>query len=440
MKKNKKNINFLIGFIFSCFTIFQLVAISTINNTQGQLARVIDTPKVIRGGGQICNFDPNEYICNGDFEMPINMNNYPIGWSGFGYGFFYCPSNFDPDFIVPHWCNLIGSPDIFDVGFPDIPDYYLNLPEICDLYFASCVVNTPYLDGERVARFFRSKDILYDKLGNEISSIDNAEIILTKLKSPLVVGESYTLSFDVLFLSHPTQGQNIVADFSITEPPIINQINQDFNLVTAGDQTISTQIISSASAPNDWSHIQHSFIATHPHEYLKIYSDFTLSVPDGHVNTNTFIDNISLKKSTISQEESQMVDIDVKKYLTDFTLNIFDRSIKWRIDVSNIGQNNATNIKILDLFPPDLVLIGYFVNQSGSFDPITQVFTIPSLAPGDSTSFELKFKVPRKLCDSRINNAILISLDQIDLNIQNNQSDSEILLKPCKINILNVKK
>jgi uncharacterized repeat protein (TIGR01451 family) len=130
-------------------------------------------------------------------------------------------------------------------------------------------------------------------------------------------------------------------------------------------------------------------------------------------------------------------DIRIKKTLVDETLSIIDRDIVWRVTVTNLGLNNATNILVKDGMPTDFIYNGYYT-PSGIFTVNSDnvgTYNIPYLAAGQSTYVDIKMKVPNsyKVCGVKTNVAQLVSLDQYDSDASNNTGQSSIKLKACKV-------
>ncbi len=222
-----------------------------------------------------CNADGGEYVCNGGFEM--TQKEIIPG--------FYCGASWDPFHDVPFWCQSIGSPDIFS---------YINR-----WYFPWTNKNfscTNCTGGSMFATTFSTReDPLLSYGGGQM------EGILTKLKHPLVTGDTYTLSFDVFVTSGMSGTGPITAATVIAEVDPVEKMtaSHERSLVPVFDQTIVNTSVVFDKVPDAKVHVEESFVATKDHEFLSLRGD-TTGTPY-HMAIFNF-DNVSLKKTSLPHQ------------------------------------------------------------------------------------------------------------------------------------------
>ena len=205
------------------------------------------------------------------------------------------------------------------------------------------------------------------------------------------------------------------------------------------DQSIPTQITSTDSSG------YYSFINVFEgNKYVALINESTYSgisepgvlnglvlnhshVYDIEVNTNTEVYYADFGVIT----NSQIADIGVRKTFADSQISLIDRFMTWRIDVTNYGPNNATNINISDVIPQGLTYAGHNLTAPNTYNSESGIINIPSLAVGQTTTITIRVKVPLSACGKKKNTASLLSLSQIDLNQLNNQSSSTKNLGSC---------
>lgn len=348
-----------------------------------------------------CANDPDEHVCNGDFEDDILTHHALFGGTWFGE--MVCSGNqFDAGYKIPWWCNEFGSPDVPDVNVPTLSNWF-NIPFDCSSWFPGCLVNTP--DGS-------------DRLMRVVTP---SEASKTRLETPVVAGQQYVFSADVLSVSSIPTSYTVMA--GLEHDASISSIF-GYGLDPIDEQVIVSQAIPNNDPNNDWTHLEVVFTPNNDYEYLVIYS---------FDEATMYADNISVKPYVPSEEESVPVDIKVSKELLDPTLSLFDREITWRVRVANLSGNPATNITILDMIPIGFLYESYITqNPQESYDPVTGAYVIPNLPAGGQTQIDIVMKVPQAACGTKINIATLASLGQTDTNPANDQSSVGIKLKLCR--------
>lgn len=371
----------------------------------------------MRGGGSEvleCPVSEDEYVCNGGFEMPFLDN----GPGNGGNSHLRCNNNF-PGWDVgnqrtPWWCSYAGTPDIAAYDLPPPPQNFTSLPYDCQAYGCSTIVNSP--DGSnRISRNWRRITP-----GNE--PIDNiGEALITELKDPLVPGEYYKLSFDVLSVAGQFgQGITIIPSVAFGLNEILVPDHQQYFPLTA-EQIILDQSIQS----DEWLHIEQVFSPDADHIALVFWGD--IDVLGG---MDFYFDNISIK----SIPDSELVDLSINK-TAELSGNFSqDQQAVYTIEVSNLGLNEATNIIVSDIVPSGLSYQNIFPsNQDVTYDFITGNILIPSIPSGGSVSINMRYLVSYSACGRKTNTAKIINLDQSDTDSNNNYDSADIDLRPCRV-------
>lgn len=168
------------------------------------------------------------------------------------------------------------------------------------------------------------------------------------------------------------------------------------------------------------------FVPNHDYVYESILSGGQI---DDDNDFGVVLDEINI--------EPVPVDIKITKELIDSSLSVLDRNITWRVRVTNLGTNNATNININDTIPAGLLYVSYVTqNLQETYNPLTGMYNIPSLPVGQTTSIEITMKVTQAAaCGVKTNTATLLGLDQTDTNATNNQSSAAIKFKKACIEL-----
>lgn len=161
--------------------------------------------------------------------------------------------------------------------------------------------------------------------------------------------------------------------------------------------------------------ILNGLVSNHSHVY------------DIDVNTNTEVYYADFGVIT----NGQMADIGIRKFFADSQISLIDRFMTWRIDVTNYGPSNATNINISDVIPQGLTYAGNNLTAPNTYNSESGIINIPSLAAGQTTTITIRVRVPSGACGLKTNTASLLSLSQIDLNQSNNQFSSTKDLGNC---------
>ena len=115
-------------------------------------------------------------------------------------------------------------------------------------------------------------------------------------------------------------------------------------------------------------------------------------------------------------------DLELSKSVNNMSPNV-DEEMLFTVVVSNKGPNNATNVVVRDILPDGVEFVQSTVT-SGSYDPTSGVWTIPTVVNGSAQSLQIKAVVTSK--GPVTNVAEIIASDQFDPDSSpNNQVPTE---------------
>ncbi len=465
-----------------------------------------------------CNNDPTNLVCNGDFEMGTLA---PIIDTLTTNAYFICQANeYTPGGSnIPWWCHMAPSADVVS-KISTFPTSWENFPWACGM-FPGCLLNMN--DSGNWAALLG----VYEGAAEES--------IQTQLRTPLIAGHSYKISYDLLkgkfWQAMPASVSALV------------QVQNGAHFLSFGSTPILGQVISHpqvTASTNTWTHVEDTFIASDNFDFLsfgpqapieasivyldnislrEIPSNTGTNAIGGEVfqdmNTNGVIDggdtglsgiavglfhagetipfatattsdipalghyhfdnlpNGDYRTALMGESTYSAItapptnalipgyahvraasvtggtqslandfgvaltnpvaqsDIYVRKYLTDSTLSANDRMVTFRIDVSNLGQANATNVDVSDIVASPFIYQTSATPLPNTYTPSSGIFHIPSLAVGSTVSLQLTLKVSNIACGQLQNTAHLASLDQIDVLTGNNQSTAILNVTNC---------
>jgi gliding motility-associated-like protein/uncharacterized repeat protein (TIGR01451 family) len=107
-----------------------------------------------------------------------------------------------------------------------------------------------------------------------------------------------------------------------------------------------------------------------------------------------------------------------------------DTQVTFSITAENLGNLTATNVEVNDALPKGYSLVNSTVS-SGTYDPKTGIWSIPSINAGALQTLTLTVKVVD--FNDYLNTAHLTKLDQIDTNSANNQDSATVSPNCLKI-------
>ncbi len=241
-----------------------------------------------------CSSNPDEYVCNGDFEQPFVhdswFNQYAssaLGLSLFEYNG-YCSGAYC---AVPFWNALYGTADVFS----SLPGFYsfFHLP--------LGVLNNPH-GGSSIGRVLITKGSIQDP------SYNYYEPIITNLKTPLTVGTSYQVSFDVVAIHDPSNlsapsDPNILEPqycigFDTNIPPYL--INGSWAYGVAQPVNYSCQNIVLDPNGGVWTHVSYNFTPTVAYQYFIASGEFQRANATVLSGMSLFFDNFSITPTPVT--------------------------------------------------------------------------------------------------------------------------------------------
>jgi uncharacterized repeat protein (TIGR01451 family) len=143
---------------------------------------------------------------------------------------------------------------------------------------------------------------------------------------------------------------------------------------------------------------------------------FITAIDQEDVNTSDNIADVDIAVSG--------TDLALTKVVNNPTPNI-DDYVVFTLTLTNNGSATATNIEVTDLLPPELLYDSD--NGGGTYDQVTGIWTIASLAVGGSAALDITAQVQSDGSSLEITNTAYVSaVDQGD-QIPGNNSDSATL-------------
>ena len=112
------------------------------------------------------------------------------------------------------------------------------------------------------------------------------------------------------------------------------------------------------------------------------------------VNTTTNETNYTNNKANNTTVVKPICDLEITKVVNEDKVYVGE-TVVWTIKIKNNGPSTAKNVKVTDLLPKGLKVLNAKVSE-GSFNMNSYVWTIKSLANGDSATLKLKTKVTRE--------------------------------------------
>jgi uncharacterized repeat protein (TIGR01451 family) len=119
-------------------------------------------------------------------------------------------------------------------------------------------------------------------------------------------------------------------------------------------------------------------------------------------------------------ETPQQADLALAKAVSNPTPNVGD-TVTFTVTLANNGPDAATNVTVADPLPAGLNLIGATPSQ-GSYDPVTGVWTVGTVAAGAPQTLQLQAQVVSPA--ARTNTATVAHADQFDPDATNNQASA----------------
>jgi hypothetical protein len=313
----------------------------------------ISLPASIIFSAAQCASAPDEYVCNGGFEDPFNAGVWSSGISGPvpsapGLSVFGCIATWINNQVpiptvselgslcyVPFWkqddYTNFGTPDIFSKLFDgsnsNFPLYYW--------YMLPQGTLTVPQGGNSIVRVLRNKGILLGNYENYIESV------LTRLKDPLIPGQTYQVSFDAAMQSNTDMYSNAQpSDFQACidldtqmggsqyqETSTASYYNFCQALTPPGPDQYGIDIPAAYTYPFGlWTHVNFTFIPTQPYVFMRAYGDLQYPGTAGMGYLSVVMDNFSIKPVYTNSVSGTVY---------------YDQNVNGSLDTNELGLNGV---------------------------------------------------------------------------------------------------
>lgn len=440
-----------------------------------------------------CNSDPDEYICNGDFEMTVGQDqesiSCPNGWDPYASGTTYWCNSFDegafvlsnfedPQLFVQNNDNFIADVNSFPWAFSNEllmslvagEEYILSFDMRGDNFNnltmglnMEPLVNYPgtwYDDAASTP----DQIIPVTELGEPIAQTSQGQW-WRHYEIPLTADDDYESfifgsPFSKLFLDNmsirrmdtvPEQGANVISGIVYYDLDMDGQKD----IIESGLNGIEVGIFE----PNESTPFDTTYTEDTPDVGRYTFSDLSdglyrvalmnestypaITEPESntyipgysHARTLYVVDGQVMEGNDfgVVLEVGATPNIRLKKGLIDSSLSIIDRNITWQIEAINNGDVPASNVNILDLPPTPLVYYSHVTPPPNTYTPNTGIWHIPSIQPGQTILLQITMKVPAGTCGTKTNVASLVSLNETDLDPTDNTASALIKLRGCNV-------
>lgn len=120
------------------------------------------------------------------------------------------------------------------------------------------------------------------------------------------------------------------------------------------------------------------------------------------------------------------VDLSISKSVSNVTSHIGD-IVEWTVEVTNRGPSDAINVIVYEAIPNGLQYISA-VSSKGSFDNVTNIWTIGGLANGESVTLTLKTLVA--VSNVNLTNVVSVKSSNYDVNESDNIANNTTEVGP----------
>ncbi len=450
-----------------------------------------------------CSNDPDEYVCNGDFEMTTAPND----------AFISCPNGWDP-FIsaTTYWCNayddgayVLSANQQMDIVVPENDDYiadvnplpwafsnklrqplvagedyilsfdmwghmdYIPPALIIGLNMEPLVGHTAetwYADAES----FPDQTIPVTQLGEPISQTilnvwwDHYEIPFTandNYESLIFGSDIYKLFLDNISIKRADIFEE--GGLNTVQGKVYYDLNSNGQLetgesglsgITVGIFPLGSTIPLATTTTEDGVNLGEYVFENMPDNvYRMVLMDESVfpSVTEPASNSllpgynhavHTYIVDGETSEGNdfgVTLEVGQMPNIHLKKGLADSSLSLIDRNITWQIEATNTGEIAAHNVNISDPIPLGLIYYSHVTPSPNIYSPDTHIWNLPVVQSGQTIVLQITMKVPLGTCGKKDNTANLVSLNEVDSDPADNVASATIKLRPCGNQIESVK-
>ena len=129
-------------------------------------------------------------------------------------------------------------------------------------------------------------------------------------------------------------------------------------------------------------------------------------IPNNDLNQNN--------RENITAVTGEVADVHVNKTVDNLTPKRGEE-VEFTVEVTNKGTGEATEIKVSDILPE-----GYeYVHDdgSGTYEPVTDILTLPKLAAGEKTTIKIKAVIPNNLNQNNQENTTVATGEVADVHV-----------------------
>lgn len=146
-------------------------------------------------------------------------------------------------------------------------------------------------------------------------------------------------------------------------------------------------------------------------------------INEASVSGNEYDWNLKNNNDSASLNVNPSADLAIEMGVNDTTHN-FNSLVKWTLNVTNNGPDNATDVVVCDLLSKDLI----YLSSTGNYDVKSGLWNIGTLERGKSVSIDIVTLVNKT---GKIANDASVSGREYDWNLTNNYDNQSIDVEVC---------
>lgn len=146
-------------------------------------------------------------------------------------------------------------------------------------------------------------------------------------------------------------------------------------------------------------------------------------INEASVSGNEYDWNLKNNNDSASLNVNPSADLAIEMGVNDTTHN-FNSLVKWTLNVTNNGPDNATDVVVCDLLSKDLI----YLSSTGNYDVKSGLWNIGTLERGKSVSIDIVTLVNKT---GKIANDANVSGREYDWNLTNNYDNQSIDVEVC---------
>lgn len=146
-------------------------------------------------------------------------------------------------------------------------------------------------------------------------------------------------------------------------------------------------------------------------------------INEASVSGNEYDWNLKNNNDSASLNVNPSADLAIEMGVNDTTHN-FNSLVKWTLNVTNNGPDNATDVVVCDLLSKDLI----YLSSTGNYDVKSGLWNIGTLERGKSVSIDIVTLVNKT---GKIANDVSVSGREYDWNLTNNYDNQSIDVEVC---------